>query len=163
MWKDIKGYEGFYQVSDTGEVKSLERTRVGKNGSSVIVPECIRKQKTDKDGYKEVALCKDGKMKYCRVHRLVAEAFLDNPNGYPIINHKDENPANNNVNNLEWCTEQYNRQYSLYKSSTAIECNGTIYPSIRECARTLGIDTSSIIYHLDKGTLYKGQYSFNTI
>lgn len=163
MWRDINGYEGLYQISDTGEVKSLERTRVGKNGSTVIVTECIRKQKTDKDGYKEVALCKDGKMKYYRVHRLVAEAFLENPNDYTIINHKDENPANNNASNLEWCTQQYNRQYSLHKSSTVIECNRVIYPSIRECARVLGIDTKNIRYHLNKGTLYKGQYLFNTI
>ena len=101
MWKDIKGYEGLYQVSDTGEVKSLARTRNSKNGCICPVPECIRKQKTDKDGYKEVALCKDGKTKHCRVHRLVAEAFIDNPNNYSVVNHKDENPANNNVDNLE--------------------------------------------------------------
>lgn len=141
----------------------MERTRIGKNGSLVVVKECIRKQKTDKDGYKEVALCKDGKMKHYRVHRLVAEAFLDNPYGYEIINHKDENPANNKVGNLEWCTIKYNCNYSLYKTSTSIECNGIEYPSIRECARQLGIEHSCIRYHLDKGTLYKHKYTFKTI
>lgn len=59
------------------------------------------KQRTDKDGYKEVALSKDGLIKFYRVHRLVAEAFLSNPNNYPVINHKDEDPANNYVENLE--------------------------------------------------------------
>lgn len=160
MWKDIKGYEGIYQIDEYGTVKSLQRTRIGKAGSTVIVPERILKQKTDKDGYKEVTLSDNGKMKYFRVHRLVAEAFIPNPNAYPVINHLDENPANNHISNLEWCTCSYNTRYSIYKVSHKISCNGVEYPSIRECSRELNIDTNCIRYCLKTGKPYKGILTF---
>lgn len=103
IWKDIPGYEGKYQVSNTGEVRSLNYN--GTRKSKVL------KQGTDKDGYKRVHLYKNGKNKNYLVHRLVAQAFLPNPNNYPIINHKDENPSNNYYKNLEWCTYEYNNNY----------------------------------------------------
>lgn len=102
-WKDIEGYEGLYQVSNTGRVRSLNYKRTGKTK--------VLKQGTDKDDYKKVVLCKDGKNKVYLVHRLVALAFIPNPNNYPMINHKDENRINNAVWNLEWCTQQYNCNY----------------------------------------------------
>ena len=163
MWKDIKGYEGIYQVDEYGNVKSLQRTRTGKAGGVVPVPERMLKQRTDKDGYKEVALSKDGLIKFYRVHRLVAEAFLSNPNNYPVINHKDEDPANNYVENLEWCTLQYNVQYSVYKVSRRITCNGVEYPSINECGRCVGIDSHSIRHCLKTGKPYKGLWTFKYI
>ena len=97
MWKDIDGYEGLYQVSNTGEVMNV---RTGK----------ILKAKRDKDGYFEVCLCKNGK-RYFRVHRLVADAFIPNSLNLPQVNHKDENPSNNNASNLEWCSCEYNINY----------------------------------------------------
>ena len=103
MWKDIPGYEGKYQVSNTGEVKSLNYNGSGKTK--------LLKQSTIKYGYKRVGLCKNNKQKYYLVHRLVAITFIPNPNDLLVVNHKDENPSNNNVNNLEWCTQKYNVNY----------------------------------------------------
>lgn len=95
IWKDIEGYEGKYQVSNTGEVKSLNYRGSGKTK--------LLRQTADKDGYKCVIFCKNGKVKGYKVHRLVAIAFIPNPNSLPIINHKDEDKTNNCVDNLEWC------------------------------------------------------------
>ena len=102
-WKDIPGYEGLYQVSNIGEVKSLNYKRTGKSH--------LLKQAKDRDGYFKVILVKDKKHKNKSVHRLVAETFLDNPGNLPQVNHKDENPGNNLVTNLEWCTAKYNVNY----------------------------------------------------
>lgn len=103
IWKDISGYEGKYQVSNTGRVRSLNYKRTGKIK--------VMKLSTNKLGYKIIMLSKNGKCKTWQVHRLVAQAFLPNPNNYPIINHKDENPKNNTVWNLEWCSQEYNINY----------------------------------------------------
>ena len=97
-WKDIKGYEGLYQINTSGEIKTLRSNKIMKYGYTT-------------KGYKQVGLYKNKKCKHLYVHRLVAEAFIPNPNNYPIINHKDENKLNNCVNNLEWCTNQYNLTY----------------------------------------------------
>ena len=106
IWKDIKGYEDLYQISNYGEVKSLEK----KAGFSTR-KEKILKQHLDKDGYVKVYLCKNNKVKFLSVHRLIAEAFIPNPNNFPQINHKDENKQNNKIENLEWCTCKYNINY----------------------------------------------------
>ena len=98
-WKDIKGYEGVYQISSHGRVKSLNFRGTTKSK--------ILKQVTDKRGVKRITLYKVKRATY-QVHRLVAMHFLENPNNLPDINHKDENPSNNNVNNLEWCDDKYN-------------------------------------------------------
>ena len=157
-WIDIAGYEGRYQVSNTGKVRSLARTRKGKFQSICPVKERILKQNTDKDGYKEVALCTDGKLKYFRVHRLVALAFIPNPQNLPLINHKDENPANNIAENLEWCTCSYNTSYSNYKVSHPVICNGVRYPSIRALSRAINSDCKGIRYRLQKGGVFLGKY-----
>ena len=102
-WKDIPGYEGKYQVSNTGQVRSLNYGGAGKTK--------ILKQNINRRGYCSVPLSKNGKCKKYSVHRLVAQAFIPNPNNYPVVNHKDENPANNAVWNLEYCTQQYNCNY----------------------------------------------------
>lgn len=162
-WRDVPGYEGIYQVSNCGRVKSCTRTRKGKGNSIVLVPEKYLKLRTDKDGYKEAALSLNGKIKYYRVHRLVAMAFIPNPLNLPVINHKDENPANNFAGNLEWCDNRYNTNYSLYKNSHKVICNGEVFPSIRELCRTLKCDTKSIRYLLKRwgGGLYKDKYQIS--
>ena len=104
IWKDIKGYEGKYQISNKGRVKSL--------GNNKTKKEKIRDGKIDNRGYKRISLCKNGKEKKYSIHRLVAQAFLPNPDNLPVVNHKDENKLNNNVENLEWCTQEYNVNYS---------------------------------------------------
>ena len=103
-WRDIKDYEGIYQISNRGNVKSLNYRRTGK--------ERILKGSKDSNGYLQVHLCKDGKMKAYCVHRLVASAFLENPMGYTDVNHKDENKENNCIENLEWCSRLYNNTYN---------------------------------------------------
>ena len=114
IWKDIKGYEGKYQVSNLGRVKSLQRWSGTKYyDREKILSSCINKH----NGYAYVYLMKNNKAKNVRVHRLVAEAFIDNPNNFPEVNHIDCNRANNNVNNLEWCTRSYNIKYSFEKGN----------------------------------------------
>ncbi len=104
IWKDIIGYENLYKVSNLGRVKSLH------NGK-----ERILKQAFDGWGYLIVSLCKNGINKTPKVHRLVAEAFIPNPNKLSQINHIDEDKTNNCIDNLEWCTNKYNQRYSNAK------------------------------------------------
>lgn len=102
-WKDIKGFEGLYQVSDLGRVKSLNYMRTG--------TERVLVGNKGKNGYLIVNLCKDGKQKSRLVHRLVATAFIPNSDGLPQVNHKDECKTSNAVTNLEWCDGKYNTNY----------------------------------------------------
>lgn len=105
IWKDIVGYEGLYQVSNKGRVKSL-RYYGGNN-------EQIKSLGLRSDGYLNVSLSKNGKAISKSVHRLVAVAFIPNPENLEMVNHIDENKENNCVENLEWCTRSYNQIYSL--------------------------------------------------
>ena len=111
IWKDIKGYEGLYQISNTGKIKSLERYK-DNHSKKQLVKEKIRKQIISKTGYYTCMLTKNGNLKLFKVHRIVAEAFIPNPNNYPIINHIDGNKLNNNVSNLEWCTRSENQKHA---------------------------------------------------
>ena len=104
IWKDIKGYEGLYQVSSYGRIKSLART----TSQNKRLPERLRVLSVDKYGYMCVNLSKDGKVKLLKVHRLVCEAFIENPDRKPQVNHIDGNKGNNHVENLEWCTGSEN-------------------------------------------------------
>ena len=111
-WKDIKGYEGFYQVSNLGRVRSLERDVFLPNGIvNRHIEEKILVPILNAYGYSFVNLHKNGKSKAILIHRLVAMAFIENPEHKPQVNHKDENPLNNCVDNLEWCTASYNANY----------------------------------------------------
>lgn len=110
-WIDICGYERLYQVSNFGRVKSLRRIKP--NGQEV--KERILKSLDNTHGYQYVSLSKNGVLHKEYIHRLVAKHFLDNPMGYKCVNHKDENKSNNNVNNLEWCTVEYNNNYGTAK------------------------------------------------
>lgn len=107
IWKDIQGYEGFYQISNLGRVRSLERIAP----SGKFVKQIIRKQLKDKDGYCIVGLNKNKSQKTHKVHRLVANAFIENTDNLPEVNHKDEDKTNNEVSNLEWCNAKYNLTY----------------------------------------------------
>lgn len=102
-WLPIKGYEGLYEVSNWGRVRSLNYNHTGKLK--------ILKTSPNNKGYLGLSLCKNGKIKHHNIHRLVAEALLSNPNHYPCINHKDCDPSNNCVWNLEWCSYAYNNVY----------------------------------------------------
>lgn len=112
--KPIKAYEGYYEVDPFGRVYSVDRiVPVEDNGRNYNKPLKGKqmKQSLHTKGYKTVSLTKDGKTKTCYVHRIVAEAFIDNPDNLPFINHKDEDKTNNFVDNLEWCTNEYNLNY----------------------------------------------------
>lgn len=117
-WKSIKGYEGLYEISSFGRVKSL----LGWNGRKYIQRERILapyKQQSNKYYSRSVVkLTKDNKTKDFKVHRLVAEAFIPNPNNYKVVNHIDGNPLNNNVENLEWCTQKMNIKHALNNELT---------------------------------------------
>lgn len=105
IWRDIPGYEGLYRVSNLGDVLSLNYC--GRGYSQKLTPKCNNK------GRLWVELVKGGKKTAWLIHRLVGMVFIPNPHGYPQINHKDENPKNNRVENLEWCTAKYNNNYYL--------------------------------------------------
>lgn len=110
-WKDVKGYEGLYQVSDMGNVKRVQHEDYNCRQGYRIFKERLLKQEINFRGYMKVTLSKNNIHKGLFVHRLVAEAFILNPNNYPQVNHKDENKANNCVDNLEWCDNKYNNNY----------------------------------------------------
>ena len=111
IWKDIPGYEGLYQVSNLGQVRSLNYNHTGR-------PELLS-QGNNGDGYKHVILYKNNSHRKGKIHRLVAEAFLENPKKLPCVNHKDENKSNNCVDNLEWCTHKYNSNYGTNRQRCA--------------------------------------------
>lgn len=165
IWKDIKGYEGRYMVSNHGEILSTKFNGKGKSR--------ILKQNDKGRGYLSVSLYKDKKVKPRTVHRIVAETFIPNPNNLPQINHIDGNKKNNNINNLEWCTAKENVQHAWknglvkmteerrkrsikhlekYKKISSVEINQytldekyvKTWSSIKEASETLKISAGNI-------------------
>lgn len=135
IWKDIKDYEGLYQVSNLGRVKSFKHKK----------ERILKLRFTGR--YYQAELYKNESSKSYSVHKLVAEAFIPNPDNLPCINHKDEDKSNNCVDNLEWCTQYYNIHYGTglhrrivtqYKPVICIE-KGICYPSQIEAGQQLGI------------------------
>ena len=118
-WKAIKiskgdkyyDFTGKYEVSSEGDIRSLDRLVSGPHGEKRMLTGKTIKHIVDKNGYHIVHLFDDGVSSMFKVHRIVAEAFIENPDDLPLVNHKDENPANNTVDNLEWCDSQYNATY----------------------------------------------------
>lgn len=146
IWKDIEGYEGLYQISSKGRVKSLG------NGSSGNSKEKILKSNKNEYGYLRVNLWKEGKRENHKIHRLVATAFLPNPNNLLEINHKDEDKTNNKVDNLEWCNRKYNTNYGtrnkrISKPILQFTINGEFirkWNSATQVERELGINQGNI-------------------
>lgn len=174
-WRDIKDYEG-YQVSNKGNVKSLDRIVNSCYNSKQIRKGKILKLWPDKKGYLRVSLSKNGKDKLFFVHRLVAEAFLPNPDNLPEVNHKSEIKTQNFPQNLEWCDRKYNINYGTclkrghLKQSTKIRCldlesnQETIYSSLHEAGIKLNIRFTSIwqsIYKYKRP--YKNKYKFSEL
>ena len=156
-WRDIPNYEGLYQVSNMGRVKSI-RYMYG-NYREKILSQFLN----NKNGYLQLNLWKEGKIKTCYVHRLVGNAFIENPNNLPCFNHKDEDKTNNCVDNLEPCDHKYNLNYKNaqarrvastdYKAFQARRVASTDYKAIAEKKRN-DPNKSKQVYQYDKnGTL----------
>jgi len=111
-WRDIAGYEGIYQVSNLGHVRRLPHTTVAKNGVQRVLQMRYMKTPDAGKGYRCIGLFKNGKQTSYRLCRVVATAFCDNPNNYPIVNHKDCDVTNDCADNLEWCNHSYNNTYA---------------------------------------------------
>lgn len=126
QWRDIKGYEGLYQVSNLGNIKSLTRVQCYAYANKgrryrVTKEQLLIPAPTGENHYLCVTLYKDGKKRTKAIHRLVAETFIPNPFNLTQVNHKDEDKSNNSVSNLEWCTCKYNINYgsgNLRRSAT---------------------------------------------
>lgn len=121
--KDIEGYEGLYAITSCGRVYSHSRV----NLQGRLQKGRWMKLQNDKDGYLKVRLQSKGKSAYIGVHRLVALAFLPNPDNLPQVNHKDEVKDNNEVSNLEWCNASYNKEYSLKRKVMVTAPDGMVY------------------------------------
>lgn len=121
VWKAIAGYDGVYEVSSIGRVRSLDHMVLGRYGGFVRKPGKVLRLKVEKTGYHRVCLRRPGHAFSATVHRLVAETFIPNQDGLPVVNHKDGDKVNNCVENLEWCTYKQNSihaiQNSLYEHS----------------------------------------------
>ena len=146
IWKDIEGYEGLYQVSNLGNIKRIFKSHI-----------VLCKPSFDTRGYKQIVLSKNRKRKSYKVHRLVAKAFIPNHNNLPCINHKDEDKTNNCVDNLEWCTIEYNNNYGTrgyrctrhkLKKVKLFDSSGKkvikIYNSLKDAEKETNICSSNI-------------------
>lgn len=150
IWKDCKGYENLYQVSNLGRVKSLNKIRINHTGGMWVQQEKILKGKYDGCNYLAVHLkTPSGKDRIERIHRLVAIAFIDNPERKPEVNHKNSVRDDNRVENLEWVTHQENIEHSSqknHKSKTNILCitTGEVFNTSNDAAKKNGGDAGNI-------------------
>lgn len=160
-WKDVVGYEGLYQVSNLGRVKtSFKPIKCHKN-SIRFGKEKILSSKIEKNGYERVNLSKDGERKTYSIHRLVAQAFIPNPNNLPQINHKDENKLNNCVENLEWCTAKYNVRESKKKAINQYDFENNFikkWECSKEVEENIGISVTSLNNCLKQRSQTAGGY-----
>jgi len=176
VWKDIKGSEGRYQISNKGRVKSLER-KVNNHTGELTVKEKILKQRPDEKGYMRIDI-KDnsGKRKYYGIHRLVASVFIPNPDNKPQVNHIDGNKANNDVDNLEWVTNGENQKHAYrlglnYVTGRAGKPKRAVvqidpitkqviaeYESISSAAKAVNCKSSSLI-----GSCCRNEYGRKTV
>lgn len=169
IWQEIRGYEGLYKVSNLGRVKSENRVVMRSNGAPQTFSEKIIAQRDNSNGYYRVMLWKDGKQEYRFVHRLVAEAFVQNVDNKPVVDHIDFDRHNNNAENLRWCTQAENlgrsREFGRIKSNISEEMrrkqkervskpvrrsDGKIFKSISDAARALNVTHSAVGHALHK-------------
>lgn len=142
FWKDIPNYEGLYKINTLGEVRSMERKIIDKGGKRQrTIRGGVKKQTLLSNGYYAVGLWKNNKQKLEFVHRLIAMAFIPNPENLPEINHIDGNKTNNNIENLEWCTQFQNMKHAfetgLIPTKKKVLCKetGIIFESASEAAK----------------------------
>lgn len=157
IWKDIPNYEGLYQISNLGRIRSLYNYRGKYN---ILKPK-------EKRGYYQIGLRKNKKRKWIAIHRLVALTFIPNPNNYKVVNHKNEDKLDNKVENLEWCTTKYNNCYGTRiekvktKTSKAViqyDLNGNFikeYKSISDASKEVKTSASNIVKCCKEHPKYK--------
>ena len=149
-WKDVPGYEGIYQVSNIGRVKGLDRYEICRGGKRFRKGRILKTRV--QEGYVTVNLMKNSKAWHPGVYKLVAMAFIPNPNNQPVVNHKDENKKNNTVENLEWCSIAYNNSYGTHgtlNKKKVVAINLTTgeklyFNSFRDAEREGGFNHSNI-------------------
>ena len=183
IWKAIPEYEGIYEISNTGIVRSLDRcVDVVNNGTATVlhIHGRIMKYRPDKYGYFRVSLTtKQGKHMLCGIHRLVAQAFIPNPDNKPTVNHIDGNKQNNNVENLEWATWQEQSDHAIriglrtaetYKNRDAVKTKlsypvqcietGEVFYSMIEAERKMGLGSTAVYYAIKLNRPTKQGYHF---
>ena len=179
IWKDIKEYEGFYQCSNLGRIRSMDRYITEHTGKTQFRKGQIIKPKENKNnGYLQLALNKDSKRKMKYVHILVAETFIENTNRLETVNHKDGNKLNNCVDNLEWASYSENNKHSYDELNRSVSNEGPIpkkvyiidthnislsfYSSIAETSQNIGLSHTQINRYIHSNKKWKGRYIFVT-
>lgn len=159
IWKPIVGYDGKYEISNLGNIKSLRRFKKNNSKLQLVEEKLLSKYTNPKNGYVYVYLCNDGNYKNIRVHKLVAEAFIDNPNNYKSINHIDGNKTNNHVDNLEWCTQSYNnidakKRNGIYDNDDKIVELYNIYKNCKKVANIIGVCSETVRQVLKRNNVH---------
>lgn len=166
IWLPIENYENLYEVSNLGRVRRIESVVTNTNGIRRKFPGKILKPVANSSGYLFVKLSKNGISRVFLIHRLVASAFIPNPNNLPQVNHKDENKLNNTIFNLEWCSAKENINYgtgikrSSEKRSKQVLCVelNQIFPSLTEAAKQLRLSVGAISWVLTGRSKTAGGY-----
>lgn len=173
VWRDVVGYESLYQVSNMGRVRALDRVIERKDGRIQTLKGHMLTPCKGNGSYYNVSMCKDNVARSMRVHRLVAIAFIPNPNNYRCVNHKDGNKLNNKVSNLEWCTNRQNTQHAIkhklitfdragynswpkesrehfskIRKKAIVRSDGKVYKCTKEAAEDLGVTYSAVMHVL---------------
>lgn len=131
-WKDVENYEGYYQISSLGRVRSVTRLIIYKTGKRFTYKSRILKQRTDKDGYLRITLNKECKLSTMSMHRLVAIHFIPNPDNLLQVNHLDGDKTNNSISNLEWCNVYDNLKHSYREGLKKTKLNEQDVKDIKE-------------------------------
>lgn len=168
IWKPIPEYEGYYEVSSMGNVRSLDSVRTMANGVEREYAGKVLTPSVGMDDYLVVDLSVNGKKKTCKVHRLVAEAFVPNPLNLPIVNHRNENKHDNRSSNLEWCSVKYNLRYGTTQQRRARTIGWKVrqysadgkyirtFVTMRAASRILKLPMSGIYQSVLTKKAYKG-------
>lgn len=172
VWKTYPDYD-FIEASNLGRVRTRDRYVPGKNGSKRLVRGRVLKQQLGRGGYMYVEFSVNGKAVCLLSHRIIAVTFIPNPNNYPQVNHKDNNPKNNAVSNLEWCTCQYNQDYKRNFGTSAAQIFGRPVYAVdlktgkvlrfetqSEAARQLGVDIGDLNKVVNGKMIQIGSYWF---
>jgi hypothetical protein len=160
VWKSVKGFEACYEISNLGNVKSLDRHVLISTGSRFQKGRTIS-QRINNCGYVSVRLSKNGYTKTCFIHRLLAEAFLSNPDELPMVNHIDGNKLNNLIENLEWCSHSQNIQHAYdngmidsnkgknhYKACLLVSSTGELFYTIKQAAENAEMNYNTVRHRL---------------